>query len=174
MKVVVISGPESTGKSTLTKDLARFYSAKGISEYARDYVEHLKSPYTIRDVETIACRQIAIYRINQRKNNKDDVVFFDTFLVITKVWFQEVYKLCPIWLNLAIKEFKPNLVLLCKPDIKWTFDGVRENPNLREYLFECYSNEFDFYGINYRFVEGSGSDRLKSAISALNDFGIKK
>ena len=117
MKAIVISGPESTGKSTLTLELARYYSTYGIPEYARDYIERLNRLYTINDVETIARRQLAMFKLMQRIKFNTDVIFFDTFLIITKVWFQEVYKLCPIWLHKAIQENKPHLVLLCKPDI---------------------------------------------------------
>lgn len=173
MKAVIISGPESSGKSTLTMELANYYSVEGVPEYARDYVVRLNRPYNCVDVETIARRQVAFYKIMRRQKNMDDLVFFDTFLVVSKVWFQEVFKLCPVWLHNAILENIPDLVLLCKPDITWTDDGVRENPQNRQYLFNCYENEFNYYGINYHLVDGIGSSRLKNAISAINNSGLK-
>lgn len=174
MKLVVISGPESSGKTTLTMQLAEYYSVKGVSEYARDYVERLNRPYTLIDVETIAFRQIATYKSLKRSSDDFDIVFFDTFLVITKVWFQEVYKFCPIWLHQAILAYKPDLVLLCKPDLEWIFDGTRENPDRREYLYDCYYNEFKYYGINIKLVEGFGLKRFENSVNILKAFGLKK
>jgi nicotinamide riboside kinase len=173
MRAVVISGPESTGKSTLTMELAHHFSVSGVAEYARDYVERLKRPYNVNDVETIARRQVAVYKQMQRHKAIHETVFFDTFLIITKVWFQEVFKFCPVWLHQAIKENIPDLVLLCSPDISWTPDGIRENPERRGYLFDCYRHELGLYGISFKVVDGIGPQRLENAISVVNSIDIK-
>lgn len=172
MKPIVISGPESSGKSTLTIDLANYFRTRYLAEYARDYVERLKRPYTITDVETIARRQVAQFRKMESLAKSDDIVFFDTFLVITKVWFQEVYKLCPIWLNAAIKKYRPNLVLLCKPDLDWIHDGVRENRENREYLFNCYRDELNYYGFSYHIIDGFGNERLEKSVYKIKQTGL--
>ena len=39
IKKVVICGPESTGKSTLTQELASYFNTNYVSEYARDYLQ---------------------------------------------------------------------------------------------------------------------------------------
>ena len=167
MRAIVISGPESSGKSTLTLELSNHFSSPAVPEYARDYVAQLMRPYTFQDVETIARRQIADFQLMKRRCREDDIVFFDTFLIITKVWFLEVYQCCPVWLHGAIIRYMPQVVLLCKPDLAWAADGVRENPNRREYLFDCYRNELIYYGIPYHIVEGFGDDRLNNAISGI-------
>ncbi len=173
MKAVVVSGPESSGKTTLTFELAEYFSVTGVPEYARCYIERLNRPYTIADVETIAKRQIAIFKLLKRRKNSDELVFFDTFLIITKVWFQEVYKLCPIWLHLAIKEFTPVFVLLCNPDIPWIYDKIRENPDKREHLLNCYHQEFEYYNIDFQHINGVGHERLVNSVHALFINGIK-
>jgi nicotinamide riboside kinase len=167
---IVICGPESTGKSTLTALLAAHYNTFGLTEYARDYVERLKRPYAINDVETIARRQIAQYDRCLRRFSGHEIVFFDTFLIITKVWFQEVYGVCPVWLHEAIKTLSPNLVLLCKPDIDWKFDRVRENGDRRESLFRRYQEELIRYNILFKYVEGNGSVRVQNAIGQIDSW----
>lgn len=171
---VVISGPESSGKSTLTMELSKHFSVPAVPEYARDYVVRLKRLYTFADVETIARRQIALYWMQERKSKDGDIIFFDTFLIITKVWFQQVYHCCPVWLHQAIIQLKPDLVLLCQPDIAWVADGVRENPNRREYLLECYQNELEYYGFRYTLINGFGPQRLSNAIRMVNEIVLYK
>lgn len=167
---VVISGPESTGKSTLTKQLSNHFHTFGQEEYARSYVERLDRDYNFHDIETIGRRQCALFKRQLDKSDINELRFFDTFLIITKVWFQEVYGKCPIELHLNIQTFKPNLVLLCCPDLEWKYDGVRENESRREYLFNCYRKELEYYNIEYRLVDGFGEDRLIKAINYVKEW----
>lgn len=163
MFLIVISGAEASGKSTLTKYLSSYFNAIGTGEYARCYVERLDRKYDINDVETIAKRQCAQFLIDNRNLGDSDIVFYDTFLIITKVWFEEVYGQCPIWLHKAIKKYKPNLVLLCYPDLVWESDGVRENGEKRYYLYKKYQSELEYYKIDYKLVSGIGEIREERA-----------
>lgn len=165
MNWIVITGPESSGKSTLTKQLADCFEGVGILEYARDYVERLTRPYNQQDVETIGRRQLLyLNKIRRDYGDSEVLVFFDTFLIITKIWLEEVYHYCPAWLHLAILENRPNLVLLCEPDLPWQPDGVRENSEKRPYLYNRYRKELEYYQIPYSIVNGSGEARRQLAI----------
>ncbi|WP_044118018.1 AAA family ATPase [Alkaliflexus imshenetskii] len=164
---IVVSGPESTGKSTLTRALANAFRCVGVNEYARDYISRLRRPYAASDVETIANRQLAVFRMMMKN---EPMVIFDTFLIITKVWFQEVFGYCPIWLHDAIRNNKPSLVLLCFPDIAWEPDPLRENGDRRDYLFDCYKSELNRYRIEWREVSGVGECRIQNAILHIEDF----
>lgn len=159
----LITGPESTGKSTLSDSLAKHFGGKVVKEYARGYVEKLPLPYIFEDVEIIAKQQIADYNITKHKAGKHQPVFFDTFLIITKVWFEEVFNCCPIWFNEAINIYTADFALLCAPDLPWEADGVRENPHKRQYLFDCYESELKYYNIPYGIVRGVGEERIGNA-----------
>jgi len=169
---VVITGPESTGKSTLCEQLARHYETIFIPEYARYYVENLGRSYTFEDVEHVARTQINEIKKYERIANK--ILFLDTYLIITKVWFDVVYKKCPAWVVNAIKQTDIDLFLLCDTDIPWKPDGVRENGGeMREKLFNIYQHELEEFGFLYSVLKGEGEKRLENAISVIDDF-IKK
>jgi len=168
MKWIVITGAESSGKSTLTAQLSLAFAGIGVPEYARDYVERLNRPYNNQDVETIGKRQLIYYKKIRRVYNSSEVrVFFDTFLIITKIWLEEVYHYCPLWLHQAILANLPDFVLLCKPDLPWQQDGVRENREKRDYLYHRYRNELAYYRIPFSTVNGSGVARLQLAIQEI-------
>ena len=166
---VVITGPESTGKSTLAESLANHYNTVFVPEYARNYVENLNRPYQYSDLEFIANKQVEdLAKHTPLANN---ILFLDTYLIITKVWFEVVYKKMPEWLDNAIRKSDIDLFLLCNTDIPWTPDGVRENGGeMREYLFHQYKKELEHYGFDYRIVGGLDEQRQKEAIVYIDDF----
>lgn len=164
-RIVIITGPESTGKTELAKDLAHHYKAKWEPELARNYVQNLSSRYTYSDVEEIAKLQIEqIYNAI----NSEDVFFFDTGLIITKVWFDIVFKKCPEWLDESIQSLPKFTHLLCDIDLPWRPDHVRENGGeMRVKLFEIYKLELENYEFDYKVVSGQGKQRLQNAIDVL-------
>ncbi len=163
---IVVTGPECTGKSTLSASLARYYNTVFIPEYAREYVEKLTRPYTYEDVMHIAEIQIKQEKEYEKKANR--LLFYDTYLIITKVWFDVVFKKRPLWIDEKLKENHINLFLLCNTDIPWIPDSVRENGGeMREKLFEIYRNELEYYGCNYVIVSGKGNERLENALKAV-------
>ncbi len=160
--IIVLTGPESTGKTTLAGQLAGYFGGRWVPEYARNYVEHLDRPYDFEDVVRIARYQIK--QTDRMTGGDVPVVFFDTDLIILKIWFQVRYKNVPGWLQEAIEKRKIDLYLLCRPDIPWKYDPVRENPGQkREELFFIYEKELHKLGFPYRIVEGEGEVRLRNA-----------
>jgi len=166
MKRILITGAESTGKSELAMGLAHHYDGIYVPEHAREYVEKLDRPCVYSDVEHIAERQKKAYH-NTRA--PDSFVFFDTWLIITRVWFEVVFQKVPSWLDDQIQQASFDLVLICQTDLPWISDGIRENGGeRREWLQERYqelirSNGWNFYG-----VDGLGGERLTKAIELID------
>jgi len=160
---VVLTGPECTGKSTLAKQLAMHYHTVFIPEYAREYVENLDRPYTYEDVLHIAATQVKQKSEHCQKPYR--LVFLDTYLIITKVWMDLLFKTHPDWIDEELLRKDIGLYLLCNTDIEWEPDRVRENGGqAREDLFKIYRKELDDYGLNYHIIEGTGAERLRRAI----------
>ena len=147
---VGVIGPESTGKSTLAKYLAQRYKGVLVTEYAREYMEQLAPSYeyTYDDVVAIAQQQIQVL-----STLSADLVVFDTELIITKVWFLQKFGKCPKFLQEALLNQPLDVYLLCYPDIPWQPDPVRENPDIREFLFEWYEREIQALDIPYYIIK---------------------
>jgi len=159
---VGIIGPESCGKSTLAAYLAKRYNGILVPEYAREYMEakisNLKSPisnfqYSYSDVESIARHQIEqLKSLTGAAVQQAKPVFFDTELIITKVWFEHKYGKCPDWLIEALHQYPMDVYLLCYPDLPWVPDPVRENPDIRLELFNRYEREIQDLNIPYYII----------------------
>jgi nicotinamide riboside kinase len=161
---IAITGPESTGKTSISEYLALAFNGIWIPEYARHYMKKINRPYTFEDII-----KIGITQINQRKEaetKEPDFIFLDTWLIITKIWFLEVFKKCPHWIDEAIVNNPVDLYLLCEPDIPWIPDPLRENgEEKRKYLFERYLNEIIKTGVPYELVSGTEEFRNLNARS---------
>jgi len=167
LRKIAIIGPECTGKTTLSKQLAEHFGTIWIEEFARVYIENLTRKYTYKDVELIARYQKD--QIHKSYEKAYGIIFFDTDLIITKVWFDIVYKKVPSWLDKAINKSGFDLYLLCNTDIPWEADNVRENGGqMREILFNNYKHELDSRQFSYRIIKGTGDERFLNAVSFVN------
>lgn len=162
---IAITGPESSGKTTIAKLLTEELNASYIPEFAREYLENLDRSYTIKDLDGIAQGQV------DRWNDapKDKLLVCDTELVVMKIWSEFKYsKVSDKILELLDKQ-RFDIYLLCKPDIPWEPDVLRENPDDREMLFEMYLKELESRKLPFVILEGSIESRLKRALKILDD-----
>lgn len=166
-KIIVITGAESTGKSTLTHQLSRFFQAPAFPEFSREYIERIKRPYTYTDVYSISLMQKAQMTI--ASTLKSDFVFFDTWLIITWVWFEVVYGKVPSWILETVRKAPVDLFLLCDTDLPWEPDPVRENGGeMREKLQHRYRQLINGFEFSIGQVSGSCSDRFKNAVEIIS------
>lgn len=167
-KIIVVTGAESTGKSTLTEALAAHFNVPFIPEIARNVVEQLQHKYTYSDVETIARKQIEL--LNGLKTGNHRFLFADTWLIVTKIWFDVVFQKEPDWLDAEIRNTKIDLFLVCDIDIPWVADPVRENGGeMREILHLKYIDTISAYNFKYKLVTGNNEIRTQNALRFLNE-----
>ncbi|VBB45617.1 NAD metabolism ATPase/kinase-like protein [uncultured Paludibacter sp.] len=167
MLKIAIIGPESTGKTELTERLAKHFHTVWEPELAREYVENLRRDYTFDDVCKIAKQQIEIEKRYDQNNYQHKIVFFDTDLIITKVWLEYKYKQVPDFVTERLKEKFIDFYLLLEPDIAWQPDPVREHGNDRDYFFNWYKQEIENLNIPYSIINGLNEKRFQNALKAI-------
>ena len=167
---IALIGPESTGKTELSRKLAEYFHTDWEPELAREYIENLDGKYLYDDVCEIARLQILQeMKYVDRKDDKS-FVFFDTDLIITKVWLEYKYGKVPAFVNERISSRYFDLYLLCEPDLPWIADSVREHGDDRPYFFDWYLHEIEVLGIPFAKINGIGEERFQHALKAVNDF----
>ncbi len=166
-KIVVITGAESTGKSTLTKALAKHFGVPFIPEIARQFVEKNNNIYNYHDVETIA--KLQVKQLAEFKNTEYPFIFVDTWLIITKIWFEVVFNKIPDWFEAEIQKNRVDLFLVCDTDLPWVPDPVRENGGEQRIVLQNkYIKTIVKYNNRYNIVSGTGDQRISSALGFLN------
>lgn len=161
----IITGPESSGKSTLTEFLAKEYNASWVKEHARDYLSTLRQAqgdksYTFEDVIEMAKIQL---QKEQEAVLQNETLFLDTDLTVFYVWIKEKYKQEVDWINEHLAQAQNKIYLLCAVDLEWEEDPLREHPKLedRERLFNEYQKLFQLYNLTYHVISGDIPTRLK-------------
>ncbi len=168
MRKIAIVGPESTGKSTLARQLAAHFDAPMVVEYAREYLERLNGPYTQIDLQYIAVGQLRLEKEQARKAT--DLLICDTNLLVIKIWSEVKYgNISPIIESLMdLNSY--HLHLLCKPDIPWQSDPLREHPHMLEALYDRYESALKAAQVPFWVVEGQGSERLACAVEGVRQW----
>jgi len=171
---IAITGPESSGKSFTTEYLARAFNGWMVPEYGREYLMHLQREYTYDDVVNIAKGQIDVEQKVTQDAIKEDagIVFFDTELINTKIWCDEVFKQCDELIVQGIINADYDHYLLMKPDIDFEPDPLRENEFDRDRLFQLYLAILNDYKKSFTVIDGIYEERLKKAVVVIKTFGV--
>lgn len=167
---VALTGPESTGKSTLSRLLAEHYRTAWAPEYARQYLEEHGPRYALPDLEEIARGQLraAAEATTEAGRLGRPVVFFDTELLVIKIWAEHAFGHCPAWIVRHLQQHPHDLVLLPNVDLPWEPDPLREHPHQRHYFYERYQHELRSLGANFAEISGPPAQRLEQARSLVD------
>jgi len=175
LKKIVIVGPESTGKSTLCTQLAAHFNTLWCPEFAREYLLEHGTDYSFENLLTIAKGQLALeekYTAAVTAEQKT-FLFLDTDMYVMKVWCEFVFEKCHPFILDEIVERKYDLYLLCKPDLPWVKDELREYPDLesREKLYHIYKDLLINQNVPWVEISGGYDERLVKAINAVEQPG---
>lgn len=176
LKKIAVIGPESTGKSTLSEQLAKHYGTEWCPEYAREYLLKYGKTYTYDDLLAIAKGQIDLEEKftslvkNKMASGGRPLLFIDTDMYVMKVWCEFVFNKCHRYILEQIAERKYDLYLLCNVDLPWVKDELREYPDLdtRKKLYFIYKDIMINQQAPWVDISGNYEERLQKAIDEAN------
>jgi HTH-type transcriptional repressor of NAD biosynthesis genes len=168
---VVLFGPESTGKTTLSRHLARYYNTVWTPEFARAYLQkkwnNERKTCEKKDLIPIAIGQIKME--NKLAKKADKLLICDTDLLETKVYSEEFYGgFVDEKLDKAASENQYDLYLLTYVDTPWEKDDLRDRPEQRLEMFNAFENALKKHKKNYIILKGDKETRLKTATEAID------
>lgn len=161
---ILITGTESSGKTTLAEQLARHYHGAFVPEYARQYLKE-KPAYEENDLIKILKGQLKLEE--DICFNAKRFCFCDTGPEIIKVWSQFRYGRSHQYNDECVLNMQYDLILLLKPDLDWEYDALRENPDHRDELHEMLRETLHWANHKYIEIGGIGDERFFSAKSHL-------
>ena len=103
MLKIIVTGPESSGKTTLSKVLSTHFEIPFTEEYAREYLNNLESDYTQSHLLEIAKGQLL---------SEHNAQILDTDLITIKIWSEYKYGNCNQWILEQIERQKTKKALL--------------------------------------------------------------
>lgn len=164
---IVLTGPESSGKTRLAGALAESLGTIWSPEFARFYLASLGRPYTREDLQTIGRGQRAWEQWHSEQAGTAWIC--DTDWTVLQVW--EHYRFGPSetwhWQKGYGAPLPADLYLLCAPDFPPEPDPLRENPGERDHLFEWYWQLLHSKGLNYLVLRGEHERRLETALAEI-------
>jgi len=168
---LILIGPESTGKTTLSVHLAKLYNFDLIAEYSREYLSKKNNSYDYEDLKKIAIQQNQI-----EKNNNSEKIIIDTDLLTIKIWSEFKYGSCDSEIEKIISSYDRNnrYYLLLKDDIKWQYDPLRENKNDRSEIFLLFKKLLEKERLNFSIITGTGVSRVNNAIKIVEERFLHK
>ena len=168
--VIAVTGPESSGKSTLSLSLSNALSARLATEYAREYLTEHTGRYAAEDVVRIAHGQDKLNQsiaAESKQNNRS--VVFDTEMLVCKIWMEFRFGYCDPFIETRFTQQEVDLYVLCDL-LPWEPDPLRESPdeNERRLLFDLYHKHLTDYRKPFVVASGSEDERLNNVLKQIH------
>jgi HTH-type transcriptional regulator, transcriptional repressor of NAD biosynthesis genes len=170
LKRIAVYGPESTGKTTLARQLAEHFETLWVPEYARAYIRGKLG----RTAENCVLDDILAIAVGQQSAENraasqatQGLLICDTDLLNIRAYSDLFFGATPLELNAALPFSHYDLYLLTDIDVPWTPDGIRDRPNDRAATLAYFERLLNDYGKGYVKVSGNPGQRLRTAIAAV-------
>ncbi|HEX5973440.1 MAG TPA: ATP-binding protein [Gemmatimonadaceae bacterium] len=166
---VCVTGPESTGKTSLAQRLAEWAHTAWAPEASRVYAERRAAPLTSADVGPIAREHIALAdaAAERARAHGASMLVLDTDLLSTVVYARHYYGAAPRWVERAERERRADLYLLCEVDVPWIPDGIRDRPEHREAMLALFERALASRRATVARVRGGWEERWATARDAV-------
>lgn len=168
---ICVTGPESTGKTTLAQRLAERLGTVWVPEASRVYAERVARPLTASDVSPIAQEHIVLAEEGAAAacEHGARALVLDTDLLSTVIYARYYYGAVPPWIEDVERARRADLYLLCDVDVPWVADGVRDQPTERSAMFDRFRTALAERDARVVVVRGDWAARWMIASAAAID-----
>ncbi|MEB0040626.1 MULTISPECIES: AAA family ATPase [unclassified Pseudomonas] len=169
MKVLVLSGPESSGKSSLAARIQARFGGQVVGEYVRHFIEETQRETCYADISAIAQGQLAWE--DAARATESTLLILDTHLLNNMLWSQTLFGDCPAWLEpqLLLRRYDLHLLLAAEGS-EWVSDGQRCQPDLndRQRFFDASQQWLEKHAQPYQVIGGDWTSRERQAFIAIS------
>jgi len=165
IKRIALLGPESSGKTTLARQLAEHYGTVWVPEYLRTWCDQHQRLPRAEDVSEIAQGQCEQEEAIAAQANQ--FLFCDTCLIASEVYARHYFNTCPTWIVEHNQTHRYEHILLMSPDIEWEPDPQREGDATRPYFLKRFQDYLKESGQAFSIIRGQGSARFDAALRAI-------
>ncbi|MGO2279150.1 AAA family ATPase [Psychrobacter sp. AOP7-C1-14] len=176
---VAVLGAESTGKTTLCRDLAAYFDTSWVSEYMRTYLQakwdNEQLTCTWEDLLPIAQGQITLENTLAKQvaqtSDTSHYLFCDTSLFELMVYSYWYYGNCPSALKQAALAHHYDLILLTDVDIPWVADDLRDSPHQRDEISAYFASQLNKHQKPFQRISGDRDERVQKVVAQLANIG---
>lgn len=156
----IFTGPESTGKTSLASGLSAYSGLPYVEEQARVLMEagHYSEVGPFEILALAECQFAAEELWAARRGLP---LILDTDLLTFVVWHEWTFGPAPAWWSNRILSRQHVHYFLCRPDIIWQEDPLRQHPDDREALFHSHEKLLIQWALPFTIIEGVGPDRIE-------------
>jgi nicotinamide riboside kinase len=168
---VALLGAESTGKSTLARDLAAHFNSLGrkseaVPEALRDWCE--TNARTPRPEEQMGIAEEQERRVDEACT-RAEVVIADTTAIMVAIYSAILFEDHSLLRFAVERQRSYDVTLVTGLDIPWVADGLqRDGPHVQGPVDAQVRALLDKHAISYRVVYGTGDERMRNALAAID------
>lgn len=168
---IALLGAESTGKTRLAQELAAHFQATGrsasaVPEALRDWCA--REGRTPRPEEQMAIAQEQERRVDEA-TARYEVVIADTTAVMVAIYSAMLFEDGSLYRYALERQRLYEVTLVTGLDLPWVADGLqRDGPHVQGPVDALVREILGKAGVHYRVVYGSGPERLRNALAAID------
>ena len=169
-KLICLLGAESTGKTTLARQLAAHFDCPWVPEVLRAFCdERGRTPTREEQSEVLETQHLQVLAAQAvARQNKAPFVFCDTAPLLTAVYSDFVFGDHSLYARARVLHASYGMTLFMAPDIDWVADGLqRDGAHVQVPISKLIGSELDAMAVPYSTISGLGEQRFKSAVQAL-------
>ncbi len=177
VKRISIVGAESTGKTTLARDLAEHYDTVYVPEYAREYCQALRAKGV--DLWTYRWRSEEFLKIARQQQEMEDriaresncLLICDTDALATGIWHERYMVSGSTEVEAIAESHRHDLYLLTDCDLPFVQDGMRDGESIRGWMTQRFEEVLAERQLPWVKISGFGAQRAETAIRTLESTG---